>query len=75
MVTSGGADLLKDIQSGIHEGDDEHPASAAALNTTIAVLPKSRTRNIDPIRPRMNLGRTARSVKADSKSAASERLC
>jgi hypothetical protein len=74
MVTSGGVDLLKDIQSGIHEGDDEHPASAAALNATAAVLAKSRTRNIDPIRPRVNLGRTARSVKGDSKPAAFERL-
>jgi hypothetical protein len=74
MVTSGGVDLLKDIQSGTHDGEDEHPASAAALNVTAAVLTKSRTRNIDPIRPRFNLGRTIRSVKAGSKSAALERL-
>ena len=63
MVTSGGVDLLKDIQSGTHDGDDEQPAKAMALNATAAVLPKSRTRNIDPIHPRRKLGRKARSVK------------
>jgi hypothetical protein len=48
MVTSAGVDLLTDIQSGIHDGDDEQPAKAMALNATAAVLPKSRTRNIEP---------------------------
>jgi len=69
MVTSGGVDLLKDIQSGIDEDDDEHPASAAALSAIAAVLPNGRTRNIDPIRPWMNLGRTAGSVKVRWKTA------
>src|ERR1700691_3379248 len=68
MVTSGGVDLLKDIQSGTHDGDDEQPAKAMALNATAAVLPKSRTRNIDPIHPRRKLGRKARSVKPGSRS-------
>jgi hypothetical protein len=62
MVTSGGVDLLKDIQSGIHDGDDEQPAKAMALNATAVVLPKRRTRNIDPsirreIRPDGSFGK------------------
>src|ERR1700677_2561096 len=74
MVTSGGVDLLKDIQSGTHDGDDEQPAKAMALNATAAVLPKSRTRNIDPIHPRKKLGRKARSVKPGDGSRTSERV-
>jgi hypothetical protein len=70
MVTSGGVDLPMDIQSGTHDGVEEHPAKAAAPNAIAAVLLKSRTRNIDPIHPPMNLSRPARSVKTDDRSAA-----
>jgi hypothetical protein len=61
-VCNGGGDLLKLIQSGMDSDEPEQAAREVAI-AIVAARAMSGTRNIDPIRLDLTLGRTAVLVK------------